>query len=198
MSDGTNQIKLLLADPDSSSLLGSSSIYSTPRTTAFVAGSSPSAGYAGMIAAAPFTGTAATLAFRGTPSETAVLLHNSDGTWTRSYPDGTVIRFDNKGRETSSTDRNGNATTYAYVSAGQPGAGALQTMTDPVGLVTTLAYGSAGTLASITDPAARVTRVAFDGNDNLAQITDPDGAIEKYGYATPANHLATTETDPNG
>ena len=195
VSDGTNQIKLLLADPDSSSLLGSSSNQSTPRTATFVVGSGSSAGYVGMIATAPFTGTAATLAFRGTPSETSVLLHNSNGTWSRTYPDGTLIQFDTQGREISTTDRNGNVTTYTYVPAGQPGAGALQTMTDPVGLVTTLAYNSAGTLTTITDPAGRVTQVVVSNGD-LTQITDPDGAVEKYAYN--AANLATKETDPNG
>ncbi len=79
----------------------------------------------------------------------------------------------------SSTDRNGNATIYAYVPAGQPGAGALQAMTDPVGLVTTLAYNSSGQLSTLTDPAGRVTTVATDSNNNLTSIADPDGAIEQ-------------------
>jgi len=71
-------------------------------------------------------------------------------------------------------------------------------MTDPVGLVTTLGYSSSGQLATITDPAGRVTTVAINSGNNLASITDPDGAIEQYGYANPANHEVTTETNPDG
>ncbi|MCH7633160.1 MAG: RHS repeat protein [Proteobacteria bacterium] len=44
-------------------------------------------------------------------------------------------------------DRNGNTTNYAY-----DGQGRLTTITDPMGLVTTLAY-SGDRLASVTDPA---------------------------------------------
>ena len=77
-------------------------------------------------------------------------------------------------------------------------AGALHTITDPVGLVTTLAYDGSGHLSTITDPASRVTTITVDSNDNLTSITDPDGAVTQYGYSTPANHLVTTETDPNG
>ena len=32
----------------------------------------------------------------------------------------------------------------------------------------------------------------------MTEIEDPDDAITQYGYSTPANHEATTETDPNG
>ncbi len=199
LSDGTNQVRVLLADPDSNGFLGA-------RTVTFTGGTGSGSGsgsipaptpIVGMLAAAAFTGTAATPGFRGTPSETSVIAHNGDGTWTRSYPDGTVYRFDAQGREVAMADRNGNTTSYGYVPAGQPGAGALQSMTDPVGLVTSLAYNSAGTLAGITDPAGRVTDVVVDPDGNLTRITDPDGAVEQYGYATPSNHLATTETDPD-
>jgi hypothetical protein len=32
----------------------------------------------------------------------------------------------------------------------------------------------------------------------LTEIVDPESAVTRYGYATPSNHEATTETDPNG
>ncbi len=129
--------------------------------------------------------------------DTSALAHNPDGTWTRSYADGAVIRFDALGREVSEADRNGNTTTYAYVTSG-PAAGALRATTDPVGLVTTLAYDANGHISTITDPAGRVTHLVVDPGGNLAQITDPDGAVTGYGYATPANHRITTETNPDG
>ena len=194
LSDGTENIKLLLADADSNNFLKFRSVKVASGFN-YINGS---ISYAGMLAAAPFAGNAATPGFRGTPSQTAGIAHNGNGTWTRSYPDGTVVQFDAQGREVSETDRNNNTTTFAYVPAGQPGAGALKTMTDPVGLVTTLAYNAAGKLATITDPAGRVTTVVVDGNGNLTKVTDPDGAIEQYGYATPSDHRATTETNADG
>ena len=42
-------------------------------------------------------------------------------------------------------------------------AGALATITDPVGLVTTLAYNESGHISTITDPADRVTTFTVDG-----------------------------------
>src|SRR5262249_54538461 len=128
--------------------------------------------------------------------DTSSLVHNANGTWTRSYPDGTVIQFNSSGQETSETDRNGNTTSYSYVASGAA-AGALQTVTDPVGLVTTLAYDVNGHLHTITDPASRVTTFTVDSNGNLTQIVDPDGAVTQFGYSTSTNHRITTEVNPN-
>ena len=84
------------------------------------------------------------------------LVYNSGtSTYTRTYPDGTVITFNSGGQETSIADRNGNTTHYTYVTSGGA-TGALQTITDPVGLVTTLTY-SGSSLSTITDPAGAVT-----------------------------------------
>ena len=149
-----------------------------------------------MLAVAPFDAQAATAGYRGPTSDPSTLVQNGDGTWTRTYPDGTVIQFNSSGQETSEADRNGNTTTYAYFTSGAA-AGALHTITDPVGLVTTLAYDSSGHLSTITDPAGRVTTITVDSNDNLTSIADPDDAVTGYGYSTPSNHLITTETDPN-
>jgi YD repeat-containing protein len=149
-----------------------------------------------VVAAAPFTGRTAAPHYVGPMGEASVLTHNQNGTWTRTYPDGTVIQFDTSGREVSEADRNGNTTSYAYVPTG-PAAGALQTVTDPVGLVTTLNYDVNGHLSTIVDPANRVTTFTVDGNGNLTRIVDPDGAVTQYGYSTPSNHLITTEVNPD-
>ena len=85
-----------------------------------------------MLAVAPFMGTAATVVYRGPTSDPSTLVQNDDGSWTRTYPDGTVIQFNSSGQETSESDRNGNTFTYAYVTSGAA-TGALATITDPVG-----------------------------------------------------------------
>jgi RHS repeat-associated protein len=184
-TDGTGKLELLIADPDSNQLLPLQSI---PLTGADD----------GVLAAAPFMHHVAAAGYRAPMGDTSTLVHNGDGTWTRTYSDSTVLHFDSTGRETSSADRNGNTTSYAYVTSG-PAAGALQTITDPVGLVTTLAYSSVtGKLTSVTDPASRVTNVTVDANGNLTLIQDPNTAVvTQYGYATPSNHLLTTETNPD-
>ena len=56
--------------------------------------------------------------YRGPTSDPSTLVQNEDGTWTRTYPDGTVIQFNSSGQETSESDRNGNTFTYAYVTSG--------------------------------------------------------------------------------
>src|SRR5205823_1520890 len=52
--------------------------------------------------------------------------------------------------------------------------------------------------STITDPAGRITRVTIDAAGNLTQVVDPDGAVTRYGYANPADHRMTTETNPRG
>ncbi len=91
---------------------------------------------------------------------------------------------------TAAVDRNGNTTAYAY-----DGGGNLTTITDPVGLVTTLAY-SGGLLASVTDPAGRVTGFAHDGGGNLTQITDSDLSERLFAYD--ARHRLTSQTSKRG
>ena len=67
-----------------------------------------------------------------------------------------------------------------------------------MGLVTTLAYDEYGHISTITNPDGFVTTFTVDGYGNLTEVEDPLGDTTEYGYATPSNHEATSETDPNG
>ena len=122
VNGGTGQIQVLLADPASNQFLPVETVHAGVVEQRI-----------GMLAVAPFMGTAATVVYRGPTSDPSTLVQNSDGSWTRTYPDGTVIQFNSSGQETSESDRNGNTFTYAYVTSGAA-AGALATITDPVGL----------------------------------------------------------------
>ena len=186
VANGSASIQLLMSNPDANQM-------EPWRTVTDDYGP----GYPGVLAAAPFTGRSLATRYAAPMGHTSTLTHNGDGTWTRAYPDGSSIRFDSAGRETSQADRNGNTTSYSYVTTGAA-AGALQTVTDPVGLVTTLAYDVSGRLNTATDPAGRVTSFSVNAAGNLTQITDPDGAVTGYGYSTPANHRITTEVNPDG
>ena len=135
--------------------------------------------------------------YAGFPNDTSGLTYNSGtNTYTRTYQDGSVITFNGSGQETSSADVYGNTTSYAYVTSGAA-AGALHTITDPVGLITTLAYDTYGHLSTVTDPAGRATTFTIGSSSgNLTAIVDPDSATTQYGYNS--NHQITSETDPNG
>jgi RHS repeat-associated protein len=125
------------------------------------------------------------------PGDFTTLVRNPDGSFTRTFKDGTVVGYDAEGLETSVTDRNGNATTYAYDAAGR-----LTQRTDPGGGVWTLAYDADGRLQTITDPATRVTTLAHDAQGNLRQVVKPDGQSVVYAYD--AQHRLTAKTDERG
>jgi hypothetical protein len=67
------------------------------------------------VAAAPFTGRSTSASYMAPMGDTSTLVHNGNGTWTRTYTDGTVIQFNSSGQETSETDGNGNTTTTPSV-----------------------------------------------------------------------------------
>jgi len=98
------------------------------------------------------------------------LTENPDSTFTRRLKDGTQIHFDALGRQILVVDRNGNTTTYAYDGTSDR----VVTITDPVGLQTTFAYGPDNKLDTMTDPANRVTTFDHDANGDLIAITEPD------------------------
>ncbi|MGH8543568.1 MAG: hypothetical protein ACREX3_08045, partial [Gammaproteobacteria bacterium] len=128
--------------------------------------------------------------FTAPAGDFSTLLKNPDNTFTRTLKDGTKIHFNAQGLQTSVIDRNGNTTSYAY-----DGSGRLTTITDPVGLATTLTY-SGGTLQRITDPAGRQTLFQFDSAGNLSRITNPDNSFATYAYDG-QGHI-TQATDEKG
>ncbi len=114
--------------------------------------------------------------FTSPPREFSILARNPDATYTRTFKDGTKIHFNPQGLQTSVVDRNGNTTNFIH-----DGSGRLVTVTDPVGLATTLTYNGAR-LQRITDPAGKQTHFQFDGAGNLTRITNPDSSFVAYAY----------------
>ncbi len=120
----------------------------------------------------------------------STLARNPDDSFTRTLKNGTQIEYDAAGLMTARVDRNGNATDYGY-----DGNGNLTTITDPVGLVTTLVY-SGGLLTSVTDPAGRVTGFEHDASGDLIKITDTDLSERLFAYD--GRHRLTAQTSKRG
>ncbi len=121
------------------------------------------------------------------------LVLETDDTWTRINPDGTRIRFDAEGFQTSVEEYGGEVTSYDYDDDGR-----LTMITDSAGLDTVLAYGGDGYLDSITDPMERSTLFVHapppqgSHNLNLQSVTFPDDTSRQFFYD---GHLLTGETD---
>jgi len=101
---------------------------------------------------------------------------NSDGTYTRTFLNGTQVFYDANGLQVSISTRNGNVTSYEYDEKQR-----LILVKDPVNLETKLAY-EGDYLVSITDPINRVTKFMHDTHGNLIEITDPDNVSRKFSY----------------
>ncbi|MEO1529411.1 MAG: hypothetical protein AAFX06_28655, partial [Planctomycetota bacterium] len=97
-----------------------------------------------------------------------------DNKFRRRLRDGTVQVFDQEGFLETSTDRNGNKTTFVHED------GRLTKVVDPVELETVLTY-SGDVIQTITDPASRVTTLSVvDGN--LESVTHPDTSKLSFEY----------------
>lgn len=83
--------------------------------------------------------------FQSPDGNFATIERNVDGSYTYTLKDGTIHHFVN-GLQLDVVDRNGNNTIYAY-----DGQNRLVSITDPVGLVTTLEY-TGSYLSRIIDP----------------------------------------------
>jgi len=105
-------------------------------------------------------------------------------TYRRRFPDGSMQIFDAEGRQIQIKDLLDNTTIFAYTDGNGDGkAMELSSVTDPVGLVTSMTY-SANKLSQITDPAGRITSFIYDGEGNLTQITNPDNSSRGFTYDT--------------
>ncbi len=92
----------------------------------------------------------------------------------------------------STTDREGNVTTYGYDSGGD-----MTNVADTYGRTITFSYNSNHHLASASDPLGNTTTFAYDSTGRQLQtITDPNGKTTSYGYDT--FHQTVTKTDRDG
>ena len=141
------------------------------------------------------------------------LVHNTDGTYTLTNPDGTNSEFNANGLLIARLDRHRNALrSYYYADGSVLPTDDLTSIIDDVGRVTEFGYNTDGMMTSITTfttlygtSGAETANYAYDSGGHLASVTvpDPDGAgplaspVTRYGY-DPTTGLMTSEIDPRG
>ncbi len=129
--------------------------------------------------------------FTSPPRDFSMLIKNPDGTFTRTFKDGTRANFNSQGHQTSVVDRSGNTTNYSYDAGNR-----LTAVTDPAGLVTALVYAGAK-LQRITDPSGRQTQFQYDSSGYLIRTTHPDGSFVSYGYDDKGHVIQGTDERGN-
>jgi len=125
----------------------------------------------------------------GPPGEYSFITSQEDGSFIRSFPDGSTHVFSPNGLQTKAQLNNGTSYTYTYDNSDR-----LQQIIDPVGLVTHLRYSN-NLLNEIEDPAGRITRLVHDEHNNLRQIINPDGSQRSFNYND--THLLLSQQDSN-
>lgn len=136
------------------------------------------------------TTTLGTLAFTPTTDDHSELKKDADGTWTRTYRNGTKVYFDQKGRQYAEQDRVGRTVNYSYDSKDR-----LVKVTLPTGQAITYNY-SGETLDSIVDTSGRTTSFSYSWNGDLKKVTYPDNSSQSYEYDE--DGLLMTEIDQSG
>ena len=99
------------------------------------------------------------------------MVRDGDGSYTVTFKDGGVHRFNAAGKLLSLTDRHGNQTLLTYTN---------------------------DTLSSITDPFARVLTVTTNANGRVLSLSDALGTIATYTYGGSNQLLTTTYADNSG
>jgi RHS repeat-associated protein len=127
--------------------------------------------------------------FTDPAGEFSTLTLNSNGTFTRTLTDGTQITFNSAGYQTATINLSGQSTTYTYNGSNQ-----LQSIEDPYGNLTTIAYNN-GKLSTIEDPAGRLTTFTFSGND-LESVEQANDSFTTYTYNSSSQ--VTQISDPLG
>lgn len=152
---------------------------------------------------------ATTHAYAADPQTGAVLKLTSSSSYEMDYADGSKATFSaantaspRKIFMTSATDPQGNSLTFTY-----DGNFRMTAVTDAIGQITTITYGSTSSsspafyqIATVTDPFGRTTTLAYTNTSPtqnvLTSSTDVIGITSTYGYAT--NGTISSLTTPYG
>lgn len=128
-----------------------------------------------------------------TPDVVGQLVKETDNTYTMTFVDGRVHKFDTVGKLLWLRDRHGNQTSLGYVS------GQLTTVTDPVSRTLSLTPNTNGTIAQISDSLGVVATYEYYPSTTLLKtVTYADGSKYKFEYDTtssPGKTLLSTVKD---
>ena len=137
--------------------------------------------------------------FLSPPSDFTTVQRVADGSYTRTFRDGSLVNYDQAGLMVDVRDRNGNASQIQYV---PDGSGRVKRLIDPLGKAIVFAYADSinstapKSLRTITDPMGRQSQIVIDASNDLTRITDPDNVIAFVG--TYSAHLLTAALDRRG
>lgn len=117
------------------------------------------------------------LTYLPTNKDSSRLVKYANGTWARTYRDGSVAYFNELGNQTSIADRIGRSISYNY-----NGQNLLTSIVNNVtNQTTTLSYNGSNRLSQIVDPANRITSFSYSGS-NLTRVEFPDGTSKRFEY----------------
>lgn len=141
--------------------------------------------------------------FSGGPGVYSTLTTDSNGDYTYVQPDQTTTLFGPTGIPLSVTNRQGQATTYAYNGKGQ-----LTSVTAPSGaagtpgrsiIFTYVTSGSGtGLVATASDPAGLTVSYSYDANNNLIGVSDSQGVNTPEGTTGASQQEWTFQYDGDG
>ena len=132
-----------------------------------------------------------------TPADNSILTYSpASHTYTRHYPNGTVVHFNTDGSHDYTQDAQGNKRVYTYNADGTLATiGLLPPGESSPRWTWTFSYTD-GHLTAISDPAGRVTTFQIDEHGDLAAVIFPDGATRAFTYD--AEHRMTNNEDGLG
>lgn len=117
------------------------------------------------------------LSFTSSTNDGSKITRNEDGTWIRTYLDGSKVTFSKAGRQTYYQSPDGLLTSYSYDFGGR-----LIALTLPTQQKVNYKYSGAF-LSSIIDTSGRTTFVDHDFNGRLTKVTFPDNSTRIYEYS---------------
>lgn len=134
---------------------------------------------------------------------TTLTYDENDNTYTRHYPDGREVHFDDTGHHMYTLESDGRRTVYSYNPDGTtasvgiiaPGAddphwlwsfaytdGILSHITDPAGRITSFTHNNFGHLTQVNLPGEYNQRFYYDANGRMTQQINENGSITSYRY----------------
>jgi len=120
--------------------------------------------------------TGGVLAFLPTTKDNSMLQRIEDGTWVRTYRDGSRVYFNSLGYQTSAVDNADRVVRYIYDERNR-----LTEIKTPMNESIVYIY-SGDKLSRIIDPANRATEFNYDFSGNLKSVYFPDGTAKQFEY----------------